>query len=615
MICQSCGAYNRDPGERCVRCQQKLLVVSGVGGRDGELFTSQPGDEQQSFDEHLLERISSLEEALERTTRTVQELLGVLDRQERTILVNQSALATARELLERRGVVLGEEWDELWQQHSHSRLVALEKRQRFLELASRLKALYRGDRRREFESRLSDAEFALYAYDLPRAIASLEGALELDPGHGDLACFLGELLFNEGEADRALECFRRALLASPDNVQALVFAGILRHEMGEPEAAAKLLERAVGLEPEAFLPRLGLGAAYATLGRSVEAQEQFARAVEIDPVPQALFLLGSSLYEGGRLVEATGRLEETVRLDPAFEEAHHLLGLAYLDKGWKRKALAAFRRAKELNPRKLHYQQLVRFLAGSGGDPLPAVEGRASALLERGELLAGRGRLQEAIVCLGRALELEADHPTLLLTFARRALEAGRPEESRRAAGRAMELAGDEMLRVTAAATLIEGLRCGGDSEEGRRLAEALLAEVETEFGRTVAYCELAWTLAELGEELERALQCAQRAVEHAPEELAPFPLAALGWVHYKRGEFGAAVEALARSSELEPSAGTLTHLGMALAAEGRRDEAREVLERARRAEEGWTSLEQRMMECVRDSSRLYERVLPRRAG
>ena len=55
MYCQVCGAPNRDDQEYCVRCHQKLLVLSGAL-RDDEDGYEETAEESFSFDEHLLER-------------------------------------------------------------------------------------------------------------------------------------------------------------------------------------------------------------------------------------------------------------------------------------------------------------------------------------------------------------------------------------------------------------------------------------------------------------------------------------------------------------------------------------------------------------------------------
>ena len=62
MYCQVCGARNEDDAEHCQRCRQKLMVLSGSAVAGEEAIDA--GDEEFSLDEHLLERISILEEVL-----------------------------------------------------------------------------------------------------------------------------------------------------------------------------------------------------------------------------------------------------------------------------------------------------------------------------------------------------------------------------------------------------------------------------------------------------------------------------------------------------------------------------------------------------------------------
>ena len=157
--------------------------------------------------------------------------------------------------------------------------------------------------------------------------------------------------------------------------------------------------------------------------------------------------------------------------------------------------------------------------------------------------------------------------------------------------------------------TWIEALREQGRLAEGNRLGEELLAAGRGNFAKTIAYYEMAWNLAEMEENLDEALEFARRAVDLAPEELQQFPLAALGWVHYKRKEYSQAVEFLARASQLGSSAATLTQLGMALLAAGDEEQARRTLERARSLRGRGQGLEFKMMECLRDSNRFHSRL------
>jgi len=610
VFCQVCGSHNSDELEFCSRCHQKLLVLSGQqAGEEEPSFDDDSPEENFSFDEHLLERISILEEVVKRTADTVRQLLGALYKQEKNILISQTGVATLRELLERKSVLGREEWSDLWESKMDYQLLALEKRERFVAIKDRIAALYRGDKRKPFIQHLEDAEYALFAFDVERAVRALESAYKLDKDNYELAYFLGETHFNEGEAEQALEYFARVLEAKNDHYEGLIYSGVIHHERGDSDTAEEFLKRAVALYPDSFLPHFSLGAVYAGDGKLARAVVYLQKAVELDTVPQALFLLGSCYHEMGKLQPAIKYLQEAVRHDPGFEEAHHLLGLAYLDRHWNKKALESFRQAQELNPKKMQYQDLVRYLSGHKGYPLPEVAGEAKEWFTRAEKLASDGNSKRALASYRRALALEPNNPTLLISYAMLCLHLNRGPEIEAVTRKVLDLEPGEMLKATAYATLIEALRGEGKYREGNTVGRQMLSEGNSNFAKTIAYYEMAYNLAELEEDLDQALDYARQSLELSPDELKPFPLAALGWVHYKRREWQQAIDFLSRASELEPSETTLTHLGMALLASGEEERARGVLAHARNLKRKGTALEEKMMACVKDSARLLQRV------
>jgi tetratricopeptide (TPR) repeat protein len=612
MYCQSCGAFNEEGEQYCHRCHQKLLVLSGPTAAEDSSFEQEGVDEGFSFDEHLLERISILEEAVKRTAETARLAMTTLNKQERSILINQTGLATLREIFESKRLLARDEWSELWESKLDFQLLALEKRQRFLDLKGRIAALYSGKKRKLFDRLLNDAEYALFAFDVDRALSALEIAYRLDRDNYELAYFLGETHFNDGDTNRALPYFTRVLEVSPEHYEGLVYSGVIHHQRGDTSKAESVLKRATTLHPESFLPTFSLGAVYASKGNLSRAVILLEKAVELDPVPEALFLLGNCLYEMGKLTPAIRTLEEVVRHDPAHEESHHLLGLAYLDRGWNRKALEAFRQAQRLNPKKLRYRDLVHYLSGQGPSPLPREGEKAQRWLDRAEESLQQENADRAVSLYRRALALDPDNPTLLMSFALACLELKRARETEAVTRRLLDLEPDEMLKATACATLIEALRTEGRFREGNRVGRRLLEEGSSSFARTIAYYEMAYNLAEMEEDLDQALEFARESLDSSPEELKQFPLAALGWVHYKRREFDEAIDFLSRSSDLDPSTNTLTHLGMALLASGDDARARSVLAQARDLEGRTASVQQTMMECMKDTSRLLERFQER---
>jgi len=100
MLCQSCSAYNEDDREFCYRCQNKLLVLSGVNAFEEDETEEYEEEGDLSLDEHLLERVSALEEIIKRTAETLRSVVDAVQKHERAIFINQTGLLSAKELLE-----------------------------------------------------------------------------------------------------------------------------------------------------------------------------------------------------------------------------------------------------------------------------------------------------------------------------------------------------------------------------------------------------------------------------------------------------------------------------------------------------------------------------------
>ncbi|MEM7586044.1 MAG: tetratricopeptide repeat protein [Acidobacteriota bacterium] len=604
MYCQICSALNDDNEEYCRRCHQKLLVVSGpYTEEDQQAFENKP-EEQYSFDEHLLERISILEEVVRRTAEMVRQSLSTSYKLEQQILVNQTGITTLRDLLENKRVFGRAEWSELWESRMDSQLLALEKRERFAAVKEQIGALFQGDERQAFHDRLDAAEAAFEAFDVQTATSELEAAHELDPANHELAFLLAETFFNDGASDIALEYFARVLAVKPEHFESLVYSGVLCHEAERAERAEELLKRAVAHYPEAFLPTFSLGAVYAAQGRLPQAVVFLERAVDCEALPQAHYLLGGCCYEMGKVTAAIRHLRHAVHLDPGFQEAHDLLGLAYLGRRWYRKALTALRESQRLRPNTLDYPELLQFLSADG-EGLDVSEA-AAGWIQQAEAAMRRGDARDALTWYRHALAEDSENPTLLVAYAMACLDLGREPEIVPLIERALNLEPAERLEVSAYATLIEALRLEGRYREGNRIGRSMLRDDSSSFARTVAYFEMAFNLADMGEDLDEALDFARRSVELAPPELERFPLAALGWVHYRRQEFQQSIECLKRSNALGSSTRTLTHLGMALLAAGERQEAHRVLEQARTASEGWP-LKLSVLEALRVGTRLLQ--------
>jgi pentatricopeptide repeat protein len=611
MLCQTCGAYNDDDREFCFRCQNKLLVLSGVTAFEEDETEDYDDDEDVSLDEHLLERVSALEEIIKRSAETLRGLLDAVQKHERAIFINQTGLLSVKEILEKKNMVSADEVVELWESKMGEQMLALDKKARFTDRRDRMVSLFRGDKRERFQQLMKDAESAFDAFDPERGMKQLEEAFRLDRDNYELSFFLGEMFFNGGNLDRAKSYLERTLEVQPDHFDAAVFYGVLLHERQDLKGAERWLRRAIQISQESFLPYFSLGAIYARKGKLLRAQKFLEKAVQLEPIPQAHYLLGTIFYEKGQLERSIRSFQEAIKLDPDFEEAIYHLGLCYLDRNWNRKAIQCFQEALELNPNKMEYQQAVKIYEGISGH-VP-VEGPAAAELSEAEALATNGNYVEALDHYRRAAQEDPENVNILMPYALLCSHLDLNGEAIGVARRILKHKPTEVVAAAAYTTLVEALRAEGNFKEANRALEEMLREYSSNYTKSIAYYEKAYNLAEMEESLDEALESAQLALRYSPKELRQFPLAALGWVYFKRQDFTNAVDFLTKSADLGATSTNLMHLGMALLESGQKERARVVFRKAKSFKAKGAGLEEKILEQVRSTTKLIDRLHQRR--
>src|SRR6266567_7116280 len=150
MLCQTCSAFNEDDREYCYRCQNKLLVLSGLTAFEEDEVEDYEDEGDLSLDEHLLERVSAIEEIVKRSAETIRSLVDAVQKHERAIFINQTGLLSVKEILEKKNVLSADEVVELWESKMGEQMLALEKKQRFTERKDRMVSLFRGEKSERF---------------------------------------------------------------------------------------------------------------------------------------------------------------------------------------------------------------------------------------------------------------------------------------------------------------------------------------------------------------------------------------------------------------------------------------------------------------------------------
>ena len=613
MLCQTCGTFNADASaEYCSRCKGKLLVVSGprpVEENDAG------GSEDVGLDEHLLERISALEEVVRREGEMLRTLFESLQRLEKSVSLAQSGILALQETLEQRGVLSPGETTDRWQARSEKRLHAVETKDRLLDRRDRILAGFAGTDRDGFFQKLREAEIAIVSLDSDRGLRLLEDAFRLDRGNADLGFFLAETYFAAGDLERASQFLKRILAANPNHHDSLLYSGIVASESGDAKTAEAFLRRAIEMKPEGFLSHFALGGLLARQARFDEAQKELLTARDIAPLTATRILLGQVQRELGETGKAIEEFEEAIREDPRSEEAHYQLGLAYLEKNRPGRALKEFQNSLEINPRRLEVQEAVRLLERERWTGLPGVEGPAAEEFKRAEECVADGRLRRALDLYRRALEKDPENGTVRISYALLCASLGLSGEAIAACRQILSGKAEEMVAAAACSTLAEVLRAEGQGREAARVVEDFLARYDSPAARTIGFYELASNLADSEENLNEALDFASRSLEAAPDELKPFSLAAMGWVYYKKKDYDSAIKFLKRSSESSPTPSTLHRLGLALLASGQAEEAKAAFRKAKTVASRGARLEEKILEQVRMNLRMIEMAAPGKRG
>ena len=107
--------------------------------------------------------------------------------------------------------------------------------------------------------------------------------LASNPKHVNALINLGMLAYDDGDLEKASECFQLAADLEKDNAVARFNLGSVLDELGQSEAARQHLRVAVRLDSDYADARYNLAFVCEKLGARAEAREHWQRYIELDP--------------------------------------------------------------------------------------------------------------------------------------------------------------------------------------------------------------------------------------------------------------------------------------------------------------------------------------------
>jgi len=263
-----------------------------------------------------------------------------------------------------------------------------------------------------------------------RAVEEYKLALNADPTSQFLNNGLAELYFKTGKIKEAIVAAQDLLKKDPNNLDAHRLLGrIYLRSLGDGQAGSpsgQVLQLAiaeytkiVSLEPNSIEDRLLLGQLYSVNHDSAKAEEQFKAAQKIDPGSEEVILNLARLYSEQGDTHHAIEVLSAIPEDDQTPRTEYALGNAYDQIKEPKKAIAAYRRAADLDPTNLDAERsLAQALLNDNdlGEALTAYQTIASgdpqdanALLRIAEIQRRQGNFDDSLASLKKAKSLSQE--------------------------------------------------------------------------------------------------------------------------------------------------------------------------------------------------------------
>ncbi len=339
---------------------------------------------------------------------------------------------------------------------------------------------------------------------------------------------VGEYYVNQNNLDEAISFFREAVTLDPKNkkatdglseVLALKGNDVLLND--SPQIAQTFFTEALTLNAENSPAYYGLGEVYSALDDDQKAIENYEKALRYDSELTEIYVpLGILYYQRGNpgdIEKADPMLTKALLIDAESSQTQYFLGLIRLGQNREQEALAAFTKAKTLDP---NYTEA--FI--SSGDAHMRLAQPAEAEADYTKATTLEADSFEAWFGLGTALQVQS-----------------RYDEAAKAYKRASELKNDNSDVFLNLGDVYRQLGKYNDAEANYNLA-VLFLERQPNYDKTVAadiYSNIGFVIARQCEiNTQRAVPCKWPVAVKALEKAVALSgtnidYANLGWAYY----------------------------------------------------------------------------------
>ncbi len=164
-------------------------------------------------------------------------------------------------------------------------------------------------------------------------------------------CRKGYSFSINGEAQKAIQFFRKAIEKDPTNKMAWNGLGYCHVGLDNPQAAIQAYQQAIKTDPTDETLHFNLANYYIKLGRQQDAIKSYREVIALNPNSEnAYFRLGIVHTELGRLDDGKTAFENVIRLNPEAAPAYFNIAITYAKLGRYHEAIKANKQVLRIKP-------------------------------------------------------------------------------------------------------------------------------------------------------------------------------------------------------------------------------------------------------------------------
>ncbi len=399
--CQNCFTWNPGERETCRKCGTRLLIVTGDQGWEEEEDEATAGDD---LDEHLLERITGLEENLRRIETYLETVSDQLGRLERSEVMLRNGLMSLVQQMEERGQLDGQAFSTHWEELVEENLQLISARELFTRYRARILPIAKPRSMSQLKRALLETSALLDSAQLSEAAQRLAQALPLDPKNYELVFTVAALKEVAQDFEESENLAKRVVQLSPRHFEAwMLLAKVLKDEPGRVDDAIDALRKAIDLRPDEAEPKIQLCELLLDEEDLQGALETAGDALNIQRDGDTLSLMGEVLLARGEAAKAIAALKEASGYMPGDLMIRELLAEGYILADERAKAFSILEDLLRQHPG--DPDLLLLLDAETPAQLRSARGGKAEArfLLDDAEGWLKDGSLGEAEACLKKA--------------------------------------------------------------------------------------------------------------------------------------------------------------------------------------------------------------------